>query len=226
MRCGIEMSEMFMKHHKKVVTQQGVALVVALVFLLVMTVVGVSSYVNTTLQERMVSSARQADLAKQAAIAAVQVAERTLSNSMGQFLERYRLFSTASSCTGLYQPFPIRDGSQPMLAAKTIAFDVNDDTAWGSANSLEANNVLSVGSVSQNPRYIIEIIGFGAPDGDVNSLIQDGGGGGQQDRSEFAVYFRITAIGWAQDENISSLVQSTVRMTLVRGSPSAAACPT
>ncbi len=226
MQCGIEMNAKLMKQHRHVIAQQGVALVVALVFLLVMTVVGVSSFVNTTLQERMVSSARQSDLAEQAAIAAVNVAEQTLTSTMGKYVERYTLFDTTNNCAGLYQPFPIRNkDTLTVSAAKAIAFDVNDDTAWDATNSLEAKNALKVGAVvSKNPRYLIELIGFGDTSGVPAVLIQDGGESAAT-TAEYAVYFRITARGWAQDENVSSLVQATVKMILEEGAPAVAVCP-
>lgn len=58
--------------------EHGAALIVALVFLLIMTVLGVSSMSTTTLQERMAGNLRDKNLAFQAAEAALRDGEELL----------------------------------------------------------------------------------------------------------------------------------------------------
>ncbi|WP_412852280.1 PilX N-terminal domain-containing pilus assembly protein [Ectothiorhodospira shaposhnikovii] len=58
--------------------QQGSALIIALVFLLLMTMVGVSALQQTTLQERMAGNLRDRSLAFQASEAALRAGERWL----------------------------------------------------------------------------------------------------------------------------------------------------
>ena len=55
--------------------QQGVALFIALVVLLIITILGISGLQTTTLEERMAASARDRDIAFQAAEAALAQAE-------------------------------------------------------------------------------------------------------------------------------------------------------
>jgi len=59
-------------------SQRGSALIIALVFLLIMTLIGVSAMQGTTQQEGMAGNARQRNLAFQAAEAAVRSGEQTL----------------------------------------------------------------------------------------------------------------------------------------------------
>lgn len=58
--------------------QRGSALIIALVFLLIMTLIGVSAMQGTTQQEGMAGNARQRNLAFQAAEAAVRFGEQSL----------------------------------------------------------------------------------------------------------------------------------------------------
>lgn len=70
------------KHHSVYLnwhTQQGSSLLVAVVFLLVLALLGISATQSNILQERMSSNTRNRDLAFQAAEAALREAESTLS---------------------------------------------------------------------------------------------------------------------------------------------------
>lgn len=60
------------------IPQRGSALIIALVFLLIMTLLGVSAMQGTTQQESMAGNARQRNLAFQAAEAAVRSGEQSL----------------------------------------------------------------------------------------------------------------------------------------------------
>lgn len=55
--------------------EHGAALIVALIFLVVLTILGTSASINNTLQERMASNARNQDLAFQAAELALKAAD-------------------------------------------------------------------------------------------------------------------------------------------------------
>ena len=61
--------------------QKGVVLVIGLVFLLIMTIIGVSAIRSTTLDEKIAGNARDRSLAFQAAEAALRDAERDIWNS-------------------------------------------------------------------------------------------------------------------------------------------------
>jgi len=74
--------------------QSGSALVIALVFLLLMTLIGVTAMQTTTLQERMAGNERDRNLAFQAAEAALREAEEWVANNA----------ATLSSATELANP--------------------------------------------------------------------------------------------------------------------------
>lgn len=61
--------------------QRGLALIIALIFLLLMAMIGVTGMQTTTMQERMAGNARDRNLAFQAAEAALRVAEDELFSS-------------------------------------------------------------------------------------------------------------------------------------------------
>ena len=62
--------------------QKGVALFISLVFLLLMTLVGVTAIQTTTLQERMAGNTADRNLAFQASESALRVGERWLPNNL------------------------------------------------------------------------------------------------------------------------------------------------
>lgn len=74
--------------------QHGTALVVALVFLLLMTLIGVTAMQTTTLQERMAGNERDRNLAFQAAEAALRAGEEWVATS----------WSSLGSATALANP--------------------------------------------------------------------------------------------------------------------------
>jgi len=112
--------------------QQGAALVVSLVLLLVVTVLGVASMRTTTLQERMAGNLRDSNLAFQAAEAALREGEG--------FLEQATI-----------PPFTGADG---LLQRQTDAGQASfwATFAWAS-NSREAP---ARDNTAETPRYVIE----------------------------------------------------------------------
>ncbi len=114
--------------------QRGVTMVMALVFLLVLTALGAWAAVNNTLQERMAGNTRNRDLAFQAAEAALKEAENTLT-------------------TWRTQPF---DGSNGLLAY--TATEANDqghwrnDAQWTSYRSA----TVTLNQVATAPRYVVQ----------------------------------------------------------------------
>jgi Tfp pilus assembly protein PilX len=62
-------------------TQDGMALIVSLVFLLLMTLIGISSMQNATLQEKMAGSVKFRNESFQAAEAALRIGESAVSES-------------------------------------------------------------------------------------------------------------------------------------------------
>ena len=79
-------------------TQSGMALITGLVFLVLMTIIGVTAMQTTMLEEKMAGNLRSENLAFQAGEAALRAGESYLQGAtIGPFL-------TAKNAAGLYQP--------------------------------------------------------------------------------------------------------------------------
>jgi type IV pilus assembly protein PilX len=115
--------------------QHGVTLIMALLFLLVMSMIGVMAARNNVLQEHMAGSTRSRELALQAAEAALKDAEQTLPN---------------------WRTLPF-DGSQPGLSTydATIA---NDAAYWQDASRWVNYRLpqTALNQVVEQPRYRVE----------------------------------------------------------------------
>ncbi|WP_179957737.1 pilus assembly PilX family protein [Exilibacterium tricleocarpae] len=193
------MSERFVVPHR----QQGAVLVVSLVILLVMSVVGVSSMVSTTLQERMAGNARQKTLANSAAETALRNAEAYLVTQITSTPRLARFDGT----NGLYADYQFI----PEIINRTPATgsfkdnDFNNSENWTNANSVAVAD-LSAGVTAQNPRYFIEYMG--RDKGTANKVVVDPN---DPTPTTYPHLFRVVAIGWAQDPNIYSIYQSTFK---------------
>jgi type IV pilus assembly protein PilX len=120
--------------------QRGVTLIMALIFLAVLMLLGVTVAQNTSMEERMAGNTRDRDLAFQAAEAALKDAEANLAGYLAN-------------------PF---DGSTPGL----IAFDAanaTDATYWNAYNWAGASQTVSTTLaivpgyiIAEQPRYVIE----------------------------------------------------------------------
>ena len=112
--------------------ERGAVLIVALVFLVIMTVLGVTAMRTTTLQERMAGNVRDSNLAFQSAEAALREGE--------QFLQQATL--------------PQFNGANGLLPMEEDAGQVTfwNDYAWIGNGRVTA----SVAGVIEAPRYVIE----------------------------------------------------------------------
>jgi type IV pilus assembly protein PilX len=115
---------------KRLGGENGSALVVGIVFLLILTFLGVMGMQGSILQERMAGNTRDREMAFRAAEAALREAEAFLQ------LPVLPAFNDASS--GLYQ----MDGTLPATLG------------WNNSDSVEYGGTLE--GVASNPRYIVE----------------------------------------------------------------------
>lgn len=128
--------------------QRGAALLTSLLILLILSLLAVASVQNVSLQERMVSAGRDAQVALEAAEAAAREAERRLENN-----------------TVTLGDFGVADG----LYNKTDAPDMFDSETWASTEtkSIAATNP---GGLPTAPRYFIEHIGPVTTEEAINDL--------------------------------------------------------
>lgn len=113
--------------------QSGAALVISLIMLTILTILGVASMQEGTMQERMAGNARNSILALQAAEAALRDGEDYVAS------------------TEVPGPFDGTEGLYPPAGAA-------NDPIWEQIDWTDNNAVrtVTVQGVSENPRYIIE----------------------------------------------------------------------
>ncbi|MDM3871259.1 pilus assembly protein [Porticoccus sp. W117] len=183
--------------------QQGAALVVCLIVLLVMTIIGVTSVSNSTIQQRMAFNLRQQQLAENAAEAALRAAEDQLEAQI------VSLGSIANFDNGAGRYISRRDNELQIALAEHDLTDLTDPASWTAANSVEVTDLSEDAVGTNNPRYIIEYIGRADPPNIGRASQISSLSGNPPEYIHFA--FRITAIGWGVDPNAYAVLQSTFR---------------
>ncbi len=190
--------------------QRGVILIVSLIMLLAMTLIGVGLSTGSILQERLASNTRQASLARANAESALREAEVRLDTLFGTVANVEPAIATAFNIANDELRVSVnRSGFN--LEPLPASFDVTDASSWTttpgfSAAATAADRISAQGRVQTQPRYMIEYIGLlplnGAPSSiDVSVEVRD-------DIDQIPHAFRITAIGYGQNERIYSVLQS------------------
>ncbi len=167
--------------------QRGVALFLALVVLLIITILGVSGLQTTTLGERMAANARDRDMAFQAAEAALMDAERYLQNAT---------LNPFNNAAGLYQ---LNNNGRPNWLA-----DSDDAGAGFLTYSVDrpgaGNQAPPLPGVSQQPRYFIERYPeVPQPDGSLEAGTAP----------ELLEFYRVTAVGFGGRPETAVVLRTT-----------------
>ena len=192
--------------------QKGSVLLVSLVFLLLLTIVGVTAMNISTLEEHMAGNYRDHDLAFQAAEAALLEGEQWVQSHSFELSQVYTKPQasgsdafTASCANGL-----CFDGTFPSSSTPVSSCVPGTTTPWtsatlwkkGSGDYQLASNQLK--GTMENARYIIEFRCFTPRDSSNAS----------PDPSNFAQWsplFRITALASGSSANSQVMVQSTYK---------------
>jgi len=156
---------------KRISKQNGAALFIALVMLVVLTVVGISSMQSTNLEERMASNQKDYYLAFESAEFALLQAEAVLSD-----LSTLKDFNV-SGVGGYYRDHEV--GSSIW----------QDESLWSDGS--KHVNATANGMTAAAPKYIIEALAEVIPDIDTTSLGNDY----DQSIGEEITVFRVTARG-------------------------------
>ncbi len=164
--------------------QQGVVLITALVILMAMTLVALTTMTSSSLEERMAGNMKDREIAFQAAEAALRYGERLAQAGIST-----ASFNTA--CTGGYC-------NHDLQAAATYDEYWTDSTldVWNDNNKHLSYNI-TFAEVSTRPKLIIEYMG---------KQIQNFSVG--PDPSDPAIY-RITALGTGRSNYSRVMLQST-----------------
>ncbi len=168
--------------------QRGTALVMALVFLVVLTILGMSTMNTTLLQERMSGNLKDRQVAFQAAESALISAE----NWLGDLIERPVFVGREG------------DGLHPSTTTGIPVWDTIDWTSTADLvvypNTPDANVAGSLNGVRTQPKYIVEEIGEQPAE---KGLVL-----GKTYSSQGAVMYRITAAGTGGSDAARAKVQS------------------
>ena len=184
--------------------QGGAVLIVAMVIMVIMSVLGISSRVSSSLQQKMTTAYQQRSLAGYAAESALKNAEAWMIENIRSTGKISKFSSNAAADNGLYSNYPLAgEISTPMPASASLA-DVTNPALWTANNSIAVTTY--DGSAAKQPRYIIEYIG--RDKGTANKVIID-----YNDQNSAAStdphVFQISAVGWSRDEGIYQVLQST-----------------
>lgn len=168
--------------------QRGVALVMALVFLLLMTIIGITALNTTALEEKMAGNVKDRNLAFQAAESALTLGGNWLNTQIGKP-------AFPNNSIGLYSP-------------STTATEVWDSVDWSGSNLVTFPNTPgqsgsgNLGKINTQPKYIIEDLGE----------IQESGGSlvmSSDYKSKGTTILRVTARGTGGTDAAVVMVQST-----------------
>lgn len=201
--------------------QQGAILVIALLFLVLLTLIGVSSISGVTLEEKMAGNLREQNIAFQAAESALRDAEIDLETGIGGTCtpgvsvalnvplsegclgsrDSLTIGSFATNCSAAFtngvcrQPNPPAAGWQTEIVTAS-AWD------WASATKTAAygtyTGAAALVGVFRQPRYVIEYLQE-KDDGTTTPATR---------------YFRISARGWGANANSTVTLQTIYRMQM------------
>lgn len=177
-----------MNHRHHIRSQRGISLVIALMFLIVLTVLGLVAVRSSTVQERMAGNDRDRAIAFEAAEAALRDAERDVRANLTA-ADPYD-----AACT---------DG---LCLPSTVATANWNSIAWSGATSRIYGVNSGAGAypiaVSNPPRYIVELLQE-VEAGPGNSLCNN-----CRSSTGKATPFRITARGWGRRPGTQVELQS------------------
>ncbi len=166
--------------------QQGAALITALIFLVILTLVAVSSVQNVNLQERMSSSVRQGYVALEVSESGLRDAEQYLKTN----------FTTLGAFTVQNNPGLYDKGDAP----NPWSLDWTDDTLVRAATPIELDGK------EYTPHYFIERIGPMVDQFDTGEIST----GGVQNALGENIGFRIVARGVGGDGVTERIVETYV----------------
>lgn len=167
--------------------QSGSVLILAMLILVVLTILGVSSMSTTSLEEKMAGNFRDRQIAFNAAETALAHAEKFVNDTINSA-------SVFTSSGGLYDSY---DGPTQQNAF--------DDAWWTDANSIQMSGADSIAEVYTQPRYTIEYRGeVGAEEGTSVNI----GGYGESSGGGEITSFRVTVRATGLSDNSVVFLQS------------------
>jgi type IV pilus assembly protein PilX len=202
-------SNKLLSMHHAARAQCGAVLVVALIFLLLLTILAISASSRSLLQERMAGGLRNSQQADMSAQTALRGAEWKLWTSTSNV-------SAHLNCgSGIFTDCYIFDPLSPI----TNVVNFRTKSGWVTVGSTEykgyANGVnfttTANGALANNPRYVIEDMGVELPPGVSGSLHESGatGTGGTGSASTSRHIYRVTTRATGASANTVRVLEST-----------------
>ncbi|EAR20900.1 pilus assembly PilX family protein [Nitrococcus mobilis] len=172
--------------------QSGSVLIVSLLFLLVLTLIGITSMQGVSLEEKMAGNARGGTLAFQAAEAALRDGETWV---MG--IDLYDPPTPVDTCSTA--PCALWETGKPESypETKTMAWWQSNGREYGVAGTQELTT--SAG----DPRFLVEYLGYDPANSVLNS--------NERARRIGPHFYRATAAGFGPQASAQRVLQSTVR---------------
>ena len=171
--------------------QRGAALIMALVFLIMLTLLGLTSMNTTSLEEKMANNTRDRDLAFQSAEAALRAGEAWIETMPDAATPAF-----PNNAKGLYNPsLPLVPPYQDIWdtinwsGANIVAYPCTPDSATPSNSGSCGGTPLT--KVASQPKYIVEKMG------PVDPLVPN------------TIAFRITARGTGSSDSSVVMLQSS-----------------
>ncbi len=188
-------------------SQRGAVMIIALIFLLLLTLLAVSASGNSLLQQRMSGGLRNAQQAQMSAETALRGAEWKLWSGSNGATKRLHCGTTVP---GECYTF---DASTPISAVvkfRTQAGWVTEGaTAYTGISSDVDYTALANGSLAKNPLYIIEDMGPELPPGTIGSLHESGSTGSHGNAGIGRHIYRITARASGGNGNTVRVLETT-----------------
>ena len=194
--------------------QHGIALVVALMFLLICTVIAIGASGRSLLQQRMVSGLRQGQLAEMAAETTLRGAEWELWNastgtslpcgqgSLGEHCYKYDPASAAYRAGGVVERFRRESGW----------LDQGGRSYLGPGNSIDYTTLAQDSArLWKNPMYLIEDLGIEQPSGITSAAHESGHSSAYRDGYSNTTrhIYRITARATGSHPHVIRVLEST-----------------
>jgi len=179
-------------HMPLVSLQRGAALIVSMLILLVLTLLGITAMVITSLEERMSGNLRDKNLAFQAAEVALHAGELAVISGLSADSQATFGCTAAVTC--------------PPLAADLTA----NSSVWATAQTFDE----TLSSVRSQPKYLVEVLTptaislMGLPAMIAGASAQPG---------TPQCYYRITALGYGGTNTATAILQSTYTHPTVKG---------
>ncbi len=166
---------------KEIQRQQGAALIVSLIILMIMTMIGISSMQSTTMEEKMAGNMRDQSVAFQNAEIALRAGEDYLGSP---------ILSVFNGSNGLYQP---ASGETDLPLWESFVWTVPD-------NVVTVSNLTLADSVS-DPVYIIEEL----------DEVTDLSGSLEAALPKITAYYRVTARATGTSDTSQVILQSVFK---------------